>query len=75
MKMVGHQAKGLHLPARFPTGLAQGVEETLPILVILEDGFPPVPAIHHVINRSGIFHSELPRHARKPNRQGIMCQG
>src|SRR5271168_261857 len=34
----------------------------LPILVILENRLAPVPAVHHLINRPGIFHSQWPRH-------------
>jgi hypothetical protein len=31
----------------------------------LENRFAPVAAIHHVINRAGIFNSKFPRHAPK----------
>jgi hypothetical protein len=41
---------------------------TFPILVVPENGLPSVAAIHHVVNRPGIFHSELARHAPKAAR-------
>jgi len=43
--------------------LAQRLDETLPILVIVEDRFAPVAAIHDVVDRSGILDSQLARHA------------
>ena len=59
MKMIRHQAKRIHLPAGFVAGLAQRAEEALPILIIPENRFPPVPAIHHMINRPAIFNAEF----------------
>jgi len=47
----------MNLPARPVTNLAQRFQKPLPILVILENVLAPIPAIHHLINRSGIFHS------------------
>ncbi len=37
MKMVRHQAKRMHLPARLQTRLAQRPDETLPVLIVLGD--------------------------------------
>ena len=59
MKVIGHQAQGMHLPTALAASFVQGVDEPLPIRVIAENGFAPVAPIHHVVNRTGIFHSEL----------------
>ena len=48
--------------ARFGASLAQGFNEALPIRIIKEDWFAPVAAIHDVIDRAGIFDSQLARH-------------
>jgi len=37
--------------------LGQLGDEQLPILVAVKDGFPPVAAIHHMINRAGILNA------------------
>jgi hypothetical protein len=37
--------------------------ETPVIHVILEKGIAPIATVHHVANRSRIFHSQLARHA------------
>jgi hypothetical protein len=63
MEMIAHQTKGMYLPAGFGASLAQRGEEPLPILIIAENGFPPVAAAHHMINRAGILDSNLARHA------------
>ena len=38
-------------------GLPQRFQKPRPIIVILENLLPPIPAIQHMINRAGIFHS------------------
>src|SRR5439155_27054886 len=63
MKVIEHQTPGMHLPVRLATALAQGAQKQFAILVIPEDRLPPIPAIHHVIDRSRIFYSQLARHA------------
>ena len=63
MKMIGHQAEGMHLPARFQARLPQRLQEQAPILVGAENGLPPVTAIHHMINRPGIFEPQFSSHA------------
>ena len=53
----------LDLPISFRARLRQRGDEQLPILVSEEDRFPPVAAIHDVINRARIFDSQLAGHA------------
>ena len=45
MKMIGHQAKGMRLPAGFPAGLAQREQQAPAILIVVEDRLAPVAAI------------------------------
>ena len=45
-------------------GLSQANDERLPILFPVDDVFPPVPAIHHVVDGAFVFTSRLSRHAR-----------
>src|SRR6266545_6811027 len=47
----------------FATAFAQSGRKQFPILVILENRFPPIPAIHQVIDRPRIFDSQLAWHA------------
>jgi hypothetical protein len=55
MKMVAHQAIRVDLPTCLRTRLAQRLEKEPPILIILTNVFPPVPAVQHVIDRSRIL--------------------
>src|SRR5213596_3490295 len=74
MKVIGHQAQGMHLPAGLAASFAQGVYEPLPIRVIPENGFAPVAPIHHVVNGTGIFHSELARHGAETIHTALIWQ-
>ena len=58
MEKPSPQAQGMALPIRRGTGLAQGFEEPLSIGVIPEDRFPPVPAIHHMVDRAFKFDAQ-----------------
>ncbi len=64
MKMISHQAEGVDLPIRFGAGLTQGFKKPFPIPVIVEDGFAPVPAIHHMVDCAFVFNTQMARHAR-----------
>ena len=72
--VIGHQAIGVNLPAGLGASLPQRRKEKFPVLIILEDGFPPVSAIHHVIYRAGILDSQLARHAPHPHPAKQICQ-
>ena len=63
MKMIRHEHIGVNLPAGLGACLAQGLDEPPPVRVVLADGFAPVPAIHDVVNRTGILDSKLAGHA------------
>ena len=63
--MVAHQALGMYLPAGFQARLGQGLQKTLPVLVVLEDVLPPVTTVQYVIHRAGILNAQLPSHGRR----------
>jgi len=54
----------MHLPLALGACFGKGLQETLPVGVILEDGFPTVAAIDEMIDRSRIFDTESAGHAR-----------
>ncbi len=67
MEMIFHETKGVELPAGFFAGFAQCVEEGAAILVVLEDGFAPVTAIHEVIHGTRKLNTQRAGHgARSP---------
>jgi hypothetical protein len=54
VELTEHQAIRMNLPRGLETGFGQGFEETLPIPVSVEDGFPPVAMIQDTIDHAGI---------------------
>ena len=63
MKVIVHQAIGLHLPTGLAARLSQSLKKALAVAVILKEGFASIPAIHHMINRSGILDSKFSGHS------------
>ena len=59
------KAEGVNLPAGLFTRLAEGFEEALPVLVVEEDGFPAVAAVHDVVDGAGVLDSEFAGHERR----------
>src|ERR1044071_2662977 len=72
--MIAHEAKGMHLPMGLLACLCKRAQETLPILVIFEDGLPAIPTIHHVIHCPGILDAQLARHAGRLLLARYLCQ-
>jgi septum formation inhibitor-activating ATPase MinD len=62
MKMIAHQTIRMDAPAGLGAGFREGFKETDAVVVVLEDGFTAVTAIHHVIDRSGVLDSQLAGH-------------
>ena len=62
MKVVPHQAIGVHLKTGLLTGFRQRLEKVLAIDIIVENVLPPVPAAHHVVDRPRILDANLARH-------------
>jgi hypothetical protein len=52
----------VNLPVRLGARCTQGGDEPFPVNVILKNRLAPVAAIHHMINRTGIFDAQLPGH-------------
>ena len=65
MKMVGHQAEGMHLPGGFFTSFGQGVHKKRSILVGAENGLPPVATVHNMIDGARIFDTKFSGHSRE----------
>jgi len=62
MKIIPHQTEGMDLPIRLDASFVQGFKETLPVGVIAEDGFAPIPAIQDVTNRPFVFNAQRSWH-------------
>ena len=43
----------------------QGLHKPFPVGIILENWFTPIPAVHHMVDRPWIFHSQFPGHHRR----------
>jgi hypothetical protein len=63
VQMVGHEAKGMHLPIGLLACFPKLAAETLSILVVLEDSLPAITAIDDVIHRAGVLDGQLARHS------------
>jgi len=61
--MVAHQAIGMHLPLRLLAGLCQRCQQSLPVLIIGEDGLLPIAAVHDVVERPRVLDAQLSGHA------------
>jgi hypothetical protein len=48
--------------------LAQGEEESVVVLRIKKDVLPAVTAVHHVVDRAGVFQSGASRHGGRDDR-------
>ena len=57
VKMIAHETPGMHLPARLFASLRQRRQKHLPVMLPTKYLLPPVPAIHHMINRPGILNA------------------
>src|SRR5437016_3537468 len=62
MKVIPHEAIGMHLPTGLFAGFGKRLQEAAPVNVIQEDNLAPVATIHEVINRPRVLDSELASH-------------
>src|SRR6266404_5105335 len=65
MKMIAHQTIRMYLPIGLAARFGQRSQKEFPVSCIPKNSFPPVAAIHHVVNRPFILHSELSCHVHK----------
>ena len=56
------KSESMNLALGLPAGLGKGPDELFAIRFVPEDGLTPVPAIHHMINRSCLLQLQLARH-------------
>ena len=60
--MVGHEAICVTDPIIPFVDVLEGIEEQLPIVVILENGFLLVPAGRHMVDSAGVFYAKRAGH-------------
>ena len=53
--MIAHEDIAVNKVSRSLAGFRQGGQKDVPILIISEDGFPPIPTAHHMVNCSFIL--------------------
>jgi len=61
VKIITQQGQGVNLPIRLGARFAEGCHEPLPVGVIVEAGFAPVPAIHLLVDRAFVFNPQRSR--------------
>jgi hypothetical protein len=74
MKVIGHEAVGVNLPAGLFAGLSQGLQKAVAVEVIFEEGFAPVAAIHNVVDSARVLNSQFARHGPALCLKGRLCQ-
>ena len=74
MKMIEHQAIRVNLPVRLGTDFAQSGEKPFAVKIIVKNWLAPVAAIHHMINRTGIFDAQLSWHTDQLNLPTQACK-
>ncbi len=65
VKMIAHQAPGMHLPLRFRASLPQSGEKTPTVFIVVENVFALVATVHDVVNRVSILDAQWPRHGQR----------
>ena len=55
----------MDLPVGLGAGLAQGMQEELPVLVIAKDVLAVIAPIHHMIDGPFVLNPEFPRHDQR----------
>ena len=65
----------MDLPIHLDASFARGFKETLPVGVIAEDGFAPIPAIQDVVNRPFVFNAQRSWHGVITQKPSICVNG
>jgi len=60
--MITHETPGMELPTGYLAGFTKGIEEAAAILIVVENGFTPVRAIHQVVDGPGKLNAQRSRH-------------
>ena len=74
VKMVAHEAIGMHLPAGLQAGFSECLEEILAVNIVEIDVFAPIAAAQHVVNGTGILDPDLTWHGRRMMGDGARKQ-
>jgi hypothetical protein len=64
VEVIGHEAKGVDLPAGVLAGSLERRKETLAVGVVQEDALLVVAAVHDVVNRARVSNAQFPSHGR-----------
>ena len=64
MKVIAHQAIGMHLPAGLFASLAQRLQESVAVLVVRENRLAAIAPVQDVVHGPGIRDAQLASHAR-----------
>ena len=57
--MIRHQAIRVHLPVTLRACFSEGFDPKLPVCISVHDRLAMIAPAHHMINRAGIFDSDL----------------
>jgi hypothetical protein len=71
--LIAHETVAMHLPASLSAGLAQGLQESVPVFVIHEDVLPPVAAVHDMINGIRILNARFSSHGGQRKSKADDC--
>ncbi len=69
--MVAHQNIAVNNPPRLAACLPQRLQEHLAICIVLKDRPTPITTTHHMVDRTRILNSWLPRHRQHYHRMHI----
>jgi hypothetical protein len=61
----------MNLPIGLATRLAQGLDKSLAVRVILEDQLTPISTVHDVVNGPRVLNTKFARHAVWQNPVGL----
>lgn len=65
MKMIAHQAIGMHLPASLRASLAERFQEGFSVDLVAKNCLPSIPTVQQMIKRAFVFDPDLAGHAER----------
>ena len=71
MEMISHHHPRVHTPTVTFTNLPQPSQPILTIPVVHKNILPPIPACHHMVNRSGRFISQRSSHSQQSRKTEV----
>src|SRR5271165_6088783 len=64
MIVIVHQNPRVHQPPCLAARFSQGLDQAVPIILIVHNALPSIPCRHDMVKRSGILNPWLPSHPR-----------